>query len=334
MNLSRIIISQCHDPAYNLAFEEYLVDKSFPLLFLWQNEPTVVIGRNQNPYRECNLKEIEKDKVHLIRRRSGGGAVFHDLGNLNFTLITHKSPDCIEKNFAFTVDVLQSLGIEAQISGRNDIEFRGKKISGNAFFENDNIFCQHGTLLISSDLKKLSAYLTASKLKLEAKGIESVRSRVANLNEFVTNITPSDVISAFCKKLNCECDSIDSISMESIDEVKALIQKYNSWEWIYGESPKYNMYFEKRFKSGIIGAELFIESGIINNCRISSDSLIEESLNTFSKALIGKSFKLNSVNNIIISNIKNEQTQKDIKELFEQVLTTKSSLSKTKLKAD
>ena len=197
MNGFPLLISDSNDPSLNLALEEYLLGKGINCIYLWCNEPTIVIGRNQNPYRECNLPKLEEDHVHLERRRSGGGAVYHDLGNLNFTIISHKTADAVERNFAFVAEVLGHFGIDARVSGRNDLEVDGLKISGSAFFEDGEVFCHHGTLLVDVDMTRLSEYLIPSKLKLESKGIDSVRARVANLSDFCDGITVSEVIEAF-----------------------------------------------------------------------------------------------------------------------------------------
>ena len=321
MNIEKVIISLCHDPAFNLSFEEYLNDLGKNVLYLWQNEPTVVIGRNQNPYRECNLKALKDDNVHLMRRKSGCGAVFHDLCNLNFTLITEKSPDCVDKNFQFVKDVLSSLNIEAQQSGRNDIIANGKKISGNAFFENEKIFCQHGTLLISADLKRLENYLTVSKLKLESKGIESVKSRVCNLCDIDSSIDVQKVIDAFIKTADCEVQYLNSSDIEKLPTLRDKIERYNSWAWVFSQAPQYNISFEKRFNDGIISAELFIDSGIIKSARISSDSIYFESLEDFSKSLSGEEFKLLNIESKIEKFIKSEKTRENLKELFKSNLT-------------
>ena len=320
MNIEKVIISLCHDPAYNLSFEEYLNENANNILYLWQNEPTVVIGRNQNPFRECNLKAIEKDNIHLIRRKSGGGAVFHDLGNLNFTLITDRSPDCTDKNFAFIKDVLSSLGIESEQSGRNDINSNGKKISGNAFFENEKIFCQHGTLLISSELSRLSQYLTASKLKLQSKGIESVKSRVCNLCDIDSSITVQRVIDAFTEKSHCKAEYINAQEIKALPTLDKKIERYNSWDWVYSEAPQYNISFEKRFSDGIICAEFFIDSGLIKAARISSDSIYFESLDDFSNSLLDLQFKYSEIKNKIDEFIKSEKTRENLTELFKSNL--------------
>ena len=321
LKIKQILISQSHNPSYNLSFEEYLTESCKDVLYLWRNEPTVVIGRNQNPFKECNIQAIEKDNVHLVRRRSGGGAVFHDLGNLNFTLITEKSPDCIDNNFAFIEDVLSSVGIYAQHSGRNDIIANGKKISGNAFFENEKIFCQHGTLLISSDLQRLSKYLKPSKLKLQSKGVDSVKSRVCNICDIDSSIDVQKIIDAFIKALNCEVQYINSSDIENLASLEEKIKRYNSWDWVYSQAPQYNICFEKRFSDGIISAELFIDSGIIKNACISSDSIYFESLEAFSNSLLENEFKLSAIENKLDEFIKNESVRKNLDELFKQILT-------------
>ncbi|HEY4544131.1 MAG TPA: lipoate--protein ligase family protein, partial [Tissierellaceae bacterium] len=229
---SRIIISENYDPAYNLALEEYLIEKEESILYLWQNDKTIVIGRNQNPYKECNIDKIKKDKINLVRRRSGGGAVYHDLGNLNFTIISKKNNNNIEENFDFVNKALNSIGIESVFNGRNDLHVLDKKISGNAFFEENNIFCHHGTLLVDVDMNKLSQYLTASKLKLDSKGIKSIKSRVLNLKDLNENITIDLINDAFVKqyKLIHDIDCVEYIYKEDIKRNKELMEKVKRYK--------------------------------------------------------------------------------------------------------
>lgn len=313
----KILYSKCTNPYYNLALEEYLISKKLPILFLWQNEPTVVIGRNQNPYKECNISKITNDKVHIVRRRSGGGAVYHDFGNLNFTIISKKYDNCIESNFDFVKNVLLELGINAKTNGRNDLEIDNKKISGSAFFEEDNIFCHHGTLLINVDTSKLNEYLTPSKLKLKSKGIESVQSRIVNLKSIYTNITVNKVIDKFCEMCNTKPNIITKEDIEKSKEICSIIDKYRSWQWNFGETIQYNVKFEKKFKWGLIETEMLINDGYIQNIKLFTDCLINEDFSKLSNNLIGVKFSYIEIHKIVNDIIKDNEIKKDICTLFD-----------------
>ena len=187
-----VIKSNLNDPHRNLAAEEFLtanIGEGTEILFLWQNAATVVIGKNQNSRAECNLERMEGDGVLLSRRLSGGGAVFHDLGNLCFSFISHEKIHNVTRQLSVIANACRAFGIDAKPTGRNDIEADGRKFSGNAFYSVGENKCHHGTVLISADKSRLANYLTVSKTKLEAKGIKSVRSRVVNLTELVPEMT-------------------------------------------------------------------------------------------------------------------------------------------------
>ena len=181
-----------HDPYENLALEEALlsrVGEGELILYLWQNESTVVIGRNQNPWKECRTALLAEEGGHLARRLSGGGAVFHDRGNLNFTFLMNEADYDLPRQLTVLERACRSLGIPAQRSGRNDLLAEGRKFSGNAFYKHNGKAYHHGTLMLDVDLERVSRYLSPSKAKLAAKGVDSVRSRVVNLREFVPDLT-------------------------------------------------------------------------------------------------------------------------------------------------
>lgn len=317
MTKDRLVISKSSNPKYNLGLEEYLIESGDNILYLWQNDNTIVIGKNQNPYKECNIKKIEEDKVTLVRRRSGGGAVYHDMGNLNFTIISKKNKNNIEENFKIVNEVLRYTGIKSVFNGRNDLHVDDKKISGNAFFDDGEVFCHHGTMLIDVDMKKLGNYLTASKLKLKSKGIDSVKSRVINLVDIKEDITVDIIKDAFIKIFskyykfeNTEYYNEDN--MRDNKDIMKKVNKYKSWEWIYGETPKSNMYFEEKFKWGILDLELDVESGLINNAKIYTDSIINDNFDKLSKSLIGIKLKKDLIINEVEKNIKSEIIRKDL----------------------
>ena len=299
MNGFPLLISDSNDPSLNLALEELLIGEGSNCIYLWCNEPTIVIGRNQNPYRECNLRKLEEDHVHLERRRSGGGAVYHDLGNLNFTIISEKTMDAVERNFAFVAEVLGEFGIKAEVSGRNDLEVDGLKISGSAFFEDGTVFCHHGTLLVDVDMSRLSEYLIPSKLKLESKGIDSVRARVANLTEFHPGLTVDDLVEAFIRKAGETVRHLSAGEIENLAGISGIIERYRSWKWTYGESPEYNVKFEHKYAWGLVEMLFFVENGRIRECRIFTDSLCTTGFEELSSALEGNRFSFDSISSSI-----------------------------------
>lgn len=227
------VISNYIDPYRNLAIEQFLMknvrEESF-VLFLWQNDNTVVIGRNQDPYKECLVDKLLNSEGYLARRRSGGGAVYHDLGNLNFSILTHKR-DRNNVSYQWLIGIaLKQLGIDIEYNGRNDLICRGRKFSGNAIYEDEDRCCQHGTILVSSNLLRMSSLLTPGKGKLDRNHVSSVDSRVMNLCEMSPNITIKSVIEeliAVCKGSLLEFDQDSS-------EVKRIMDFYIRDEWIYG----------------------------------------------------------------------------------------------------
>jgi lipoate-protein ligase A len=277
----KYIIGNGNDPHYNLALEEYLlnhVKEEECILYLWQNEKTVVIGRNQNAHKECKIRELEEDGGTFVRRLSGGGAVFHDLGNLNFTFIVKKEDYDINKQLEVILKAVNSFSIPAKKSGRNDITVNDKKFSGNAFYESYGNCYHHGTILVHVDKEKLSYYLNVSKDKLVAKGVESVRARVTNLTEYVDSLTTSSMqnslVEAFSEVYECVArkyqDDIDE------DELTKLVDKFTSWEWKYGKRLEGNYTMSKRFLWGGVEFVFYIDGGIIKDLVIYSDTLDTE----------------------------------------------------------
>jgi lipoate-protein ligase A len=192
INKIKLYESNSFDPYLNLATEQYLmetVEEDACILFLWQNQNTVVIGKNQNAWKECRTALLSEEGGFLARRLSGGGAVFHDLGNLNFTFLLPQSEYDLDRQFSVIAEAVSLLGLKGERSGRNDVLAEGRKFSGNAFYKNGRQAYHHGTLLIDVDMNKLGRYLNPSKAKLQAKGVDSVRSRVVNLKELSPAVT-------------------------------------------------------------------------------------------------------------------------------------------------
>lgn len=290
------IKSEFTDPSWNLAMEEYLVDLIPPgerCLYLWQNDNTIVVGKNQNTLAEINLDYVQAHRIHVCRRLSGGGAVYHDLGNLNYTWIADAPRD---GGIAFApfctpvVEAIRSYGVEAELSGRNDILVEGKKISGNAQYYHHGKVIHHGTILFSSQLNVLSEALKVDQAKFQGKGISSVRSRVTNLHACVgENVTLED----FCQRL-IDCirreDSLTLLELTQRDreEIGKLQQRYNSWLWNYGYSPALSR-TEKIRIDGCGTLELFcrIERGVLESIRIRGDFFGQKDISGLENALEG-----------------------------------------------
>ena len=227
----KYICSENTSPYYNLALERSLfdfVDEDTVILYLWQNSHTIVIGKNQNAYAECKVDEFIKDGGTLARRPSGGGAVYHDLGNLNFSIICKES---IAKEHTYqriVKETLRIFGIVSEFNGRNDLTVDDKKFSGNAFYVKDDLLCQHGTILINSDFKELSKYLTPDISKLERNHVKSVESRVVNLSEISDKITVESMKEAMIKATNAV--KLGKAPTESkVEEYKKI---FENDEWI------------------------------------------------------------------------------------------------------
>lgn len=268
------------NPYFNLALEEYLM-KNYPndddILLLWQNDNTIVIGRNQNAYEEINVKQVKADNVKVVRRLSGGGTVYHDEGNLNFSFIKKRSSNVVNNYYHFLqpiISVLQKLGIYAEFSGKNDILITGKKISGNAQYANSNKILHHGTVLFNVDLLKLGAYLNVDPLKMQSKAIKSVQARVTNILPLLKDkITIMEFKALIITELLKGKNKKVILSSEQLEEINKLaIAKYASWEWNYGIAPKFQIQNKKLYEhKGTVTVGLNVNAGIITDIKISGD---------------------------------------------------------------
>lgn len=294
---ARIIRTKTLDPWWNLSVEEYLLDTVGDkecILYLWQNQNTVVIGKNQNAWRECRTELLEKEGGKLARRLSGGGAVFHDTGNLNFTFIMSKDNYNLEKQLDVILSAVKSLDIPAEKSGRNDLTVEGRKFSGNAFCFRKSSAYHHGTVLVSADMDKLTRYLQVSREKIRSKGIKSVISRVVNLSEYKPDLTievMADAIENGFKKVY-GINPLKTNGTEDMDQevLKKLYEKYSSWEWRYGEAPKFDIDLDKRFSWGEIQIGLQLEKGRVKKAHVYSDAMDEEFIGMIPEVLNGKIF--------------------------------------------
>ena len=270
---------ESYDPYYNLAVEQHLLEtvaENTCILYLWQNENPVVIGRNQNAWKECRTTLLESEGGHLARRLSGGGAVFHDLGNLNFTFLVSQADYDLNRQLAVIQEAARSLGIHAERSGRNDVLADGRKFSGNAFYRNGTQAYHHGTLLMDVDTQRMSRYLNPSKAKLQSKGVDSVRSRVVNLRELNPDITipklKEALADAFARVYGLPLGQISQDWLDS-SAVEALRLRNQSWEWNYGQTIPFTFESEGRFPWGSVQIEVQVENGIVQQAKVYSDSM-------------------------------------------------------------
>ena len=269
------------DPRINLAIEEYAlkhlnIDETYLLFYI--NRPSIIIGRNQNTIEEINSDYVDEKGITVVRRLSGGGAVYHDLGNLNFSFITRDDGDSFHNFKKFTqpvVETLEKLGIHAELSGRNDILAEGKKISGNAMFSTKGRMFSHGTLLFQSEMDHIVSALKVKKDKIESKGIKSIRSRVGNIADFLKEPMSVEEFRSFLLQ-NIFKDTgkvteyvLTETDWEKIHEISE--DRFQNWEWNYGKSPKFNLQNSHRFPVGSVDIRLEVNRGIIENCKIYGD---------------------------------------------------------------
>lgn len=285
----RVLISETFDPWFNIATEDWIfrdMDPSVQTLFLWRNDKTVVIGRFQNPWSECNTQKMEEDDIKLARRQSGGGAVFHDLGNTNFTFLSSKQTYDKNINNKIIINALKSFGLDAFASGRNDILVNTndgeKKISGSAFKETKDRSFHHGTLLIDADMTKLGLYLNPNVKKLQSKGITSVRARVINLVDLNPEIKHENLCAKIIQEFfdhyqaTAPIEILDHDYLLNIEALSTHFHKMSDWNWRFGEAPQFNHQMTERFTWGLVEVHLDVHKAFVEKTQIFSDSLHPE----------------------------------------------------------
>lgn len=293
-----------HNAYFNLASEEYLLKhKDGFYAYLWVNEPAVIVGVNQNTLQEVNIGYTEENGIKIVRRQTGGGAVYHDYGNICYTLIAPYNPN--ENNYlkftAPVIEYLNSIGVKAEFSGRNDITVDGKKISGNAQTVYGNRIMHHGTILFKTDMDALTGALKPNKLKMESKGIKSVRARVTNVYE---NLPVKMTAEEFLEGLRNHFKSVMECYLFTegdIAEINSLVdKKYSTYEWNIGGSPKGKNLFESRFSFGTLSISFDTEKGVITNAEIFGDFFSMGDVGELSAKLNGVKYKKSEVEKALL----------------------------------
>ena len=289
------------DPRINLAIEEYIlknmdIEKDDFLLF-YINQPSIIIGKNQNTIEEINTDYVEENGIIVVRRLSGGGAVYHDLNNLNFSFLTKDDGNSFSNYKKFTqpvVDALAKLGVNSELSGRNDILAEGKKVSGNAQYSTRGRMFSHGTLMFNLDIDAVVNSLKVKQDKIESKGIKSVRSRVANIIDFLPEkITVEEFRMEILKSIfggeeNIQYYELTKEDWENIHEISK--NRYQLWEWNYGKSPRFNIQKTKRFPSGSLDIRLEVNKGVIEEAKIFGDFFGVGDVDEVGELLVGTKY--------------------------------------------
>ena len=299
------------DARRNLALEEYVLrhkPSADDCLLFYVNAPAIIIGRNQNTIEEINAAVVAERGITVVRRLSGGGAVYHDLGNLNFSFLTPAVPERFNRYEAFlrpVLDVLRALGLDAELGGRNDVTVGGRKVSGNAQFTTTRRMFSHGTLLVDADLDAVTAALNPKPGKVESKGVKSIRSRVANIAELVAErggpaVTVDALRDAILERLfgTADVTRVPQLEMDVEDwrAVEALaVEKYGAWSWTYGEDPPSDVQRSRRFAAGEIDVRLAVAGGRITAARVYGDFQGPEDVRDFEQRLTGVAYDRASI---------------------------------------
>ena len=278
----KYIVNTSHDPAFNVALEAYafreLMDEE-ELFILWINRPAIIIGRHQNAIEEINKEYTDKHGIEIVRRLSGGGAVYHDLNNLNYTIISAKSGE--EGAFDFktfskpVIDTLAKLGVKADFTGRNDLEIKGRKFCGNAQAYYKGRMMHHGCLLFDVDMTVLSDALKVSKDKIESKGVKSVRARVTNiLDELPQKMTVQAFSDALLEQMKESYPDMTEYQLSEAELVKikqSAEEQFGSWDWTFGKSPEYTISRAVRYPAGKITTYANVEHSLIKSIKLYGD---------------------------------------------------------------
>ena len=304
----RIIRTDCTDPYVNLAAEEHMTmtaEEGVMTLYLWQNAHTVVIGKNQNPWTECDVEAIKRDGIYLARRISGGGAVYHDMGNLNFTFIAKDDLFDVERQTDVILLACRLLGINASKTGRNDLTVAGKKFSGHAYYSSGGFNYHHGTIMMDVAAADLSKYLRVPEAKLKSKGVASVRSRVTNLREHVDEpLKSADTKTLVAAMQDAMVRAVSrEYGGEAVEEPlpvipQELLDKYASEEWRLGTRIPFEKSIEHRFEWGGVEVQLAMKGEFIKDCRIYSDALETEVFDIVEELVKGRRYDAGEIHSL------------------------------------
>ncbi len=304
----------------NLARDGYFLEnnkKGDVILYFYVNKNAVIIGRNQNAWKECSIANMDADGVQLVRRHSGGGAVFHDNGNLNFSFITDEKHYDLNRQMRVILNAVSKLGLKAELSGRNDITVDDKKFSGNAFSLAKGNRSHHGTILVNADLTKLSNYLCVSKEKMRSKGIDSVRARVCNICELSSGLTVEAmrrlVIESFIEEYGAASEYVfDGMALAEVEERR---ERLASWEWRFGKTPQFDFETDKRFSFGDTQIYFNSRNGVIRETKVYSDCLDTELTTEIENALTGVHFRKEEIK-AALSKMKDQSIAAELAEHF------------------
>lgn len=293
----KYIVNTSNDPAYNVALEAYAFQKLTDIdeiFILWINEPAIIIGRHQNTIQEINKEFIDKNGIHVVRRLSGGGAVYHDLNNLNYTIISNNTQEGAFDFQTFSkpvIDTLAKLGVKAEFTGRNDLEINGQKFAGNAQAYYKGRMMHHGCLLFDVDMSVLGQALKVSKDKIESKGIKSVRARVTNIVDHLSDkITVQEFSDAILAQVKEEYPEMDEyvLSDAELSEIQAMRDnQFATWDWTYGKAPEYTIERGVRYPAGKITTYANVENSTIKSVKIFGDFFGVKPLDDIEKMLEG-----------------------------------------------
>ena len=293
----KYIVNNSHNPAYNVALEAYAFRELLAedeLFILWINEPTIVIGKHQNAIEEINKTYTDEHGIHVVRRLSGGGAVYHDLNNLNYTIISNKSQEGAFDFKTFSqpvIETLADLGVTATFTGRNDLEIDGKKFCGNAQAYYKGRMMHHGCLLFDVDMTVLGNALQVSKDKIESKGVKSVRARVTNiLDELPEKMTVEAFSNQLLNKMKESYPDMTEyvFSDDDLKNIQALAdQQFGTWDWTYGEAPEYTIKRSVRYPAGKITTYANVEKSVIKGMKLYGDFFGIKDVADIEQALIG-----------------------------------------------
>jgi lipoate---protein ligase len=297
------------DPRINLAIEEYALkhlDLDHSYLLFYVNEPSIIIGKNQNTIEEINLAYVKENNIHVVRRLSGGGAVYHDLGNLNFSFITKDDGESFHNFKKFTepvVTALKRLGVDAELSGRNDIHVGERKISGNAQFQTKGRMFSHGTLMLNSEIEHVVSALNVKDEKIRSKGIKSIRSRVANITEFLNEpLTMDEFKNVLLRYIFDAENEIPTYTLTEDDwkEIDNISRdRYQNWNWNFGKSPTFDLTHSKRFRIGSIDIRLNVRKGKIEACKIYGDFFGVGDVDELSQLLVGTKYETDALHDAL-----------------------------------